>query len=304
MYFFQYLMIAFTIFGWPIYWYWLLYLISFILWYFYLRTIGHTTLLSDYPYLKKLLTDWIDDLMIAIVLWVLVGGRLWEVVLYNWHYYSLHTTEILAVWQGWMSFVGWFIGVAVMMWFVKLRKKLSYQELFILYDCIVLFLPWGILLWRIGNGLNQELYGKVVNLSSFGDYKNIITTLASFDLIKIYTKVDNQRRRNTNFFEWLFEWVFLWVVLWRRFLYRVIVLVRQNGSYTFSSFSYKPWLITGRFCIGYSCIRFILEQMRDNPNSEYIYGILKSQLYMIALFVLWVWLIRKTWKRNEIVKNY
>lgn len=293
-------MVAFTIFGWPIYWYWLLYLVSFIGWYYYLRWIGHTTLLSDYPTLKKLLTNWIDDLMIMIVLWVIIGWRIWEVVLYNRSYYFTHRSEIIAIWKGGMSFVGWFIGVAVMMWLVKLWKKLSYQELFILYDCIVLFLPWGILLWRIWNSLNQELYGRVVNLSTFVHYKNLVTNLASFGLIKIYSKIDNQWRWNTNLLEWLCEWVLLWLLLGWRFLYPIILSFYQKSVCGFSDIWYKPWLITGRFCVTYSVIRFILEQMRDNSSSEYIYGLLKSQLYMIFLCILWVWLINKKWKRNNI----
>lgn len=292
-------MIAFTIYGWPIYWYWLLYLVSFVCWYFYLRWVGSSRLVSDYPSLQKLLTVWLDDLMILLVVWVIIGGRMGEVVLYNWSYYLWHPDQILAIRNGGMSFVGGFIGVWLMMWFVKWWKKLSWKELFILYDSVVLFLPWWILLWRVGNGLNQELYGKIVDLSLFADYKQFLVTLASLDVVKIYDHVDNQWRRNTNLIEWLGEWVIIWLVLLWRFgsYFLSPKLLSTNKEKTVSPKKiYKPWLVTWRFCVIYALVRFLFEWLRDNPWSEYFYGILKSQLLMVGLLVLGVWLVRRTWK--------
>jgi len=65
-----------------------------------------------------------------------------------------------------MSFVGGLIGVATAIRIIKYIKKLTYADIFVLFDAIVFILPLAILLGRIGNGLNQELYGKMISFST------------------------------------------------------------------------------------------------------------------------------------------
>lgn len=144
----------------------------------------------------------LDDLIICIIFGVILGGRLGDVLFYNWVYYSQHLDQVLAIWNGGMSFVGGFIGVAIAMFTIKKTKKLNVRELFILFDIIVFFLPFGILCGRIGNGLNQELYGKIMNNE----------LLDKLNIVRIYDKVDNQLRRNTNLIEGFFEGFILLVL--------------------------------------------------------------------------------------------
>lgn len=42
------------------------------------------------------------------------------------------------------------------------KKKFRFKEIVLLFDIILAILPFGIMLGRIGNYLNQELYGVVV----------------------------------------------------------------------------------------------------------------------------------------------
>ena len=130
----------------------------------------------------------------------MIGGRLGDVIFYNRAYYSQNLIDILKIRNGGMSFVGGFIGVAIAIWYIKRRHKLSANEMWYLFDFIVLFLPLGILFGRIGNALNQELYGKVVDLSTkMGGVD--FETLHKFKIIRIFESVDNQFRRNTNLLE-------------------------------------------------------------------------------------------------------
>ena len=48
---------------------------------------------------------------------VILGGRLGYVLFYKPLYYLAHPLEILAVWQGGMSFHGGFLGVLIALWF-------------------------------------------------------------------------------------------------------------------------------------------------------------------------------------------
>ncbi|MFA7285062.1 MAG: prolipoprotein diacylglyceryl transferase [Candidatus Absconditabacterales bacterium] len=272
-------MIAFTIFGWPIYWYGIMYLISFLIGYAYLRFISRTSLFANYPRLQSLLKDQLDDVMFAIMLGVLLGGRLGDVVLYNRSYYSQHLIQILYIWNGGMSFVGGLIGVATAIRIIKYIKKLTYADIFVLFDAIVFILPLAILLGRIGNGLNQELYGKMISFSTIKERGVSIETLYKFHIIRIYNLIDNQYRRNTNLLEGFFEGFMLFVIQSVRF-----------GVYFIKGgvIGYYPGLVTGRFCIVYGMLRFFLEILRDNPHSEYIWGVLKSQLLMVLMIFLGV----------------
>lgn len=275
-------MVAFTIMNWPIYWYGLLYLISFILGYIYFVWISKQARMEKWPKVKDLLSHNLDNLMIAVILGVMIGGRLGDVLLYNWSYYSQHLDQIWALRNGGMSFVGWIIGVVIAVGIIKYIYKLSRTDLMVLLDCIVLFLPIGILLWRIGNSLNQELYGKVFNSQlwnsqfSIAKYLHNWELLNNLKLIRIYENVDNQRRRNTNLLEGFFEGLFL-------FLLQIVVFWKKLVKWLL-----KPWMISWFFAIVYAVVRFFLETLRDNPPSEYWHGILKSQILMIALVILWV----------------
>lgn len=280
-------MIAFTVFGRPIYWYGICYVLSFILWYLWLSYIAKRINAHSYPKLAYALLYRLDDIIMYIMLGVIIGGRLWDVFLYNWSYYSEHLSEIVAIRNGGMSFVWWFIGVALAMFFVKWRFSFSLSELFLLFDYIVLFLPIWILLWRVANGLNQELYGKVVDFTLIWSQVELLYNLKA---VRIFDQVDQQRRRNTNMFEWFFEGFFILLILTFNYLKSAL------------SWLLKPGAISWLFCILYGCIRFSLEYLRDNPNSEYIYGILKSQILMVFMVGLWglIFLLSKKVYKNSI----
>jgi prolipoprotein diacylglyceryltransferase len=57
------------------------------------------------------------------------------------------------------------IGVAISFAVLAWKKKFRFKELVVLFDLIVSILPFGIMLGRLGNYLNQELYGIVVSKS-------------------------------------------------------------------------------------------------------------------------------------------
>jgi phosphatidylglycerol:prolipoprotein diacylglycerol transferase len=66
--------------------------------------------------------------------------------------------EILAIWNGGMSFVGGILGVFISLTVLKKVKKLSIVEFWLLIDTILVIVPLTIFFGRFGNYLNQELY--------------------------------------------------------------------------------------------------------------------------------------------------
>src|SRR5262245_53467371 len=97
-------------------WYGLMYMLSFIIGYFLLRR---------YSKLKKLelSTDDLYDLLFFIILGVMIGGRLGYVLLYDVRSYMQSPWDILAIWQGGMSFHGGFVGVVLATIYISKRKK-------------------------------------------------------------------------------------------------------------------------------------------------------------------------------------
>lgn len=62
-----------------------------------------------------------------------------------------------------MSFIGGIFGVTIALLVLAWKKGLRLKEVVLLGDLIFAILPFGIMIGRIGNFLNQELYGVVVS---------------------------------------------------------------------------------------------------------------------------------------------
>ena len=68
----------------------------------------------------------IDDLVLYSALAIVIGGRLGQVIFYEWPYYSAHPLEILELWNGGMSFHGGLIAACFAMWFVARRPRFPF----------------------------------------------------------------------------------------------------------------------------------------------------------------------------------
>ncbi|MEH6835918.1 MULTISPECIES: prolipoprotein diacylglyceryl transferase [Falsihalocynthiibacter] len=98
----------------------------------------------------------VEDLLTWSILGVVLGGRLGYVFFYASDYYFSHPSEILFVWQGGMSFHGGFLGVVVAAWIYATRNGIARLSL---GDVIAMSAPVGLLLGRLANFINAELWG-------------------------------------------------------------------------------------------------------------------------------------------------
>ena len=109
------------------------------------------------PLLRRL-----DNLNLALIIGVILGGRLGYVLLYNPAHYLTHPWEIAATWEGGMSFHGACIGaIAAGAWYCR-RAGLSFWRAADLY---VVTVPVGLFFGRIGNFINGELFGRVTQVA-------------------------------------------------------------------------------------------------------------------------------------------
>ena len=146
-----------------IHWYGLTYLVAFglFLW------LG--TRRVRYPWLVQ--AGWtrrdIEDLLFYGVVGVILGGRIGYVLFYKPAYYAAHPLEVLAVWQGGMSFHGGLLGVlAAMALFARRRDRTFLQVTDVIAPCV----PTGLAAGRIGNFINGELWGRAADpVAALGD---------------------------------------------------------------------------------------------------------------------------------------
>ena len=99
----------------------------------------------------------IEDLITNVILGIIVGGRLGFVFFYQPAYYLANPLEIPMIWQGGMSFHGGLLGVALGGAIFAWRKGIP---LLTMGDLLALGAPVGLMLGRIANFINAELWGR------------------------------------------------------------------------------------------------------------------------------------------------
>lgn len=102
-------------------------------------------------------SEQLDRLLTWIILGVVIGGRLGFVLFYQPGFYLANPGQILKVWEGGMSFHGGFLGVVVSALAFCRREGIP---LLATADLLALATPPGLLLGRIANFINAELWGR------------------------------------------------------------------------------------------------------------------------------------------------
>ncbi|MES2353285.1 MAG: prolipoprotein diacylglyceryl transferase [Pseudomonadota bacterium] len=202
-------------------WYGLMYLLGFIsLW-----LLGRYRIKRQ-PWVSFTLQE-LEDIIFYGVLGVVLGGRLGYVFFYKFSYYVSHPLEILAVWQGGMSFHGGFLGVLVAMWFFGRRYK---KDWLTTMDFVAPLVPLGLAAGRLGNFINGELPGRATDVA-WG---------------MVFPQVDKISRHPSQLYQFAMEGLLLFVIVW---IYSL--KPRPRGA------------VAGSFLMGYGVFRFIAEYFRE-----------------------------------------
>ncbi|CAM3117214.1 prolipoprotein diacylglyceryl transferase [Rariglobus hedericola] len=203
----------------------------------------------------------ISDFIIAIVVGVMVGGRLGSFLLYEgWRTLGEDPFAIFRVWEGGMASHGGFIGVALAMaWFAR-NRKLPFLHL---SDLIVSVAPLGLMLGRIANFINGELWGKVTNVAWAVIFPSSAPEGAPVALIP--------PRHPSQLYEAALEGALLLAFVQWRF-WRTDVVRRQPGR------------LAGEFLIAYAVVRMFGELFREpDEGIALIMGLSRGTFYSIFL---------------------
>ncbi len=106
---------------------------------------------------EQLPQDWMDSLLLHMMVGTVLGARLGHVFFYQWDYYAQHLIEILQIWKGGLASHGATIGIIVSLWIWS--KKISKKPLMWVLDRIVITIALAAVFIRFGNLMNHEIVG-------------------------------------------------------------------------------------------------------------------------------------------------
>ncbi len=233
---------------------------------------------NDTPPMKP---EQLDDLLTWIIVGVILGGRLGFVLFYQPAYYLSHPTEILKVWQGGMAFHGGLLGVILASYLYGRRHKIPILSL---GDLVAYTVPPGLLLGRLANFVNAELWGRPSELP----WAVIFPGMAAQDCPGVVAGMC--ARHPSQLYEAALEGVLLGAVL--------LWLVYRRGAF------HAPGWIMGVFLAGYGASRFIVEFFRQ-PDAQFVspgnplglawhvggYGLTMGQLLCLPMIALGLWFV-------------
>lgn len=173
----------------------------------------------------------VDQLIFNCFLGVVLGGRIGDVFFYGFDRLMQDPLYLFRIWEGGMSFHGGLIGVIVaMIWTARRQARGFWQTA----DFIAPLIPFGLGMGRIGNFINDELWGRVTDVP----------------WAVLFPNGGYLPRHPSQLYEAFLEGVVLFFMLnW------FIRKPRPAGS------------VAGLFLIGYGVFRFVVEYYREfDPN--------------------------------------
>jgi phosphatidylglycerol:prolipoprotein diacylglycerol transferase len=257
-------------------WYALAYIAGILFgWWIVLRAIRNPGLWSGSA---PMTAEQVERLLTWIILGVILGGRLGYVLFYDLPTYLADPLQIVKVWEGGMSFHGGFLGVVVAaLWFGR-REKIP---LLSLGDLMALATPVGLMLGRLANFVNAELWGRPTSLP-WG-------VIFPGDAAQYCPEVEGLCARHpSQLYQAGLEGLLLALVLfWLAF--------RAGGLK-------RPGLVMGVFLTGYGLARFVVEFVRQ-PDAQFIsegnpigwaiqfggWGLTMGQLLSLPMIAVGLW---------------
>lgn len=233
---------AFSIFGWSVRWYGLLYFVGISTGWWWMRRRACAFGLTRKD---------VDDFVPWLVLGVVLGGRLGYVLFYDLGSFLDNPQDIFKTWRGGMSFHGGLVGVLFASFFFTTRRRLSFGSFL---DALALSAPIAIFCGRLGNLINQEVYGHITDVP----------------WAVIFPVVDFYPRHPSQIYEALLEGALLFVVLNRA----APVLTG------------RPWRISGLFLLSYGTLRWFCELYRVPDGIVTMWDVTLTQGQLLSLPML------------------
>ena len=262
-------------------WYALAYIIGIVLgWRLAVRAVRQPDLWCDRQ--PVMTAAQIEDLLTWIILGVILGGRLGYVFFYQPGYYLENPSEILAIWQGGMAFHGGLLGVVLAGFLYTWRHQIAQLSA---TDLMALGVPPGLLLGRLANFINAELWGRPTEMPWGVAFPG--ATAQNCPGVEGLCARHPSQLYEAGLEGLLLGALLIWLVWARHALHR-------------------PGLVAGTFFAGYGAARFFVEFFRQ-PDAQFVgpenplglawhmggWGLTMGQILSVPMILLGLWLIAK-----------
>ena len=209
----------------------------------------------------------IGDFMVAAVLGVVLGGRVGWYLLYDgWRTLGSDPFAILRVWDGGMSFHGGLLGVIVAVtWYARI-EKISIRHL---WDIVCTVAPAGLLLGRLANFWNGELWGRISVVPWAVIFPRSMPAGTPLSHIP--------PRHPSQLYEAAMEGVLLLTVMQLRFWKTDVVRAH-------------PGRLSGEFLVCYALLRIAGETFRE-PDASLVFGLSRGTFYSLFMIAGGLYLI-------------
>lgn len=213
--------------------------------------------------------DQLDTLILGVIIGIIAGGRLGYALFYN---PSLFTSlDLFKLWEGGMSFHGGLIGVLLAVGWVAWRHQLNVVRV---TDYVAVVVPLGMLLGRLANFNNGELWGRP------GDVPWAM----------VFPAADDLARHPSQLYQAIGEGLIpLLILSW---------LFWRTGA------RLRPGLLAGVFALALGLARFVVEFFRE-PDSQLTWlveatGLSMGQWLTVPLILLGVGLLWWSMRRPPV----
>lgn len=212
------------------------------------------------------------NFVIYLLLGIVLGGRLGYMLFYDLPAFAAHPLRFFEFQHGGMSSHGGFLGVALASWLFASRQKISVLKIF---DIACLMAPAGLLLGRIANFINGELWGRIANVPWAVVFPSSAPVGTPVSLIA--------PRHPSQLYEAALEGLFLLIYTQLR--------ARQTKLQ-------HPGQLTAEFLFLYALVRIVGEFFRE-PDAALIFGLSRGVFYSLFMFPLaaGLWIYARRSKR-------
>jgi len=231
-----------SIFGLEIRYYGLVYVLGFLIILF---------ILNRQKEKLKLSKDDVYDYVFYLIIFTVLGARIFEILFYEPLFYFSNPLEMLMIWHGGLSFHGALTGVVIWIYIFTKKKKLHFYDL---SDILVVPVAFMLFLGRIANFINGELVGKITSLPwgvKFKGYEGF--------------------RHPTQIYE----------ALKNLLIFFMLLLFLRNKNL-------KKGTLTWLFFLFYGTLRFLIEFLKEQDSFifELVTQILSSLMVIVSLYFL------------------
>ena len=207
---------------------------------------------------RNLSKDQVYDFLLYLIPLSIIFARLFHVFVYNFDYYIQNPLQIVQIWKGGVSLFGGLLGALIAALIFSKKRKIKFYDL---ADVFIIPLSFGIIFGRIGNFINQELYGKITNLPWAIKFDNV-----------------EGLRHPTQIYE----------AIGHLIIFLLLLTIWKKNS--------RKGLVFYSFIIMYTIFRFFMEFLRE--DTPFLLGLTITQLLIIPILIISIILMKNLKKEN------